>query len=136
MFFKQIKNVIKIIIILPVFIILLFNIFGFSLKAEMNYSTANCLFSGHPESICKMKPLGHIEEWHNMFTMIPTKDSSSILYTLIALLVLLISGLWKKSIHDQHWSKIHINSPDPQKYKIFDFLKEAFASGIINPKIF
>lgn len=137
MFFKKIKNTIKIPIVLAVFTVLLFGIFGFGMGVDMNSPTAICPFGGHSESICKMNPMEHIQEWQSMFTMIPAKDVLSFLSALLALLALLAIGAWKKfSIHDQPWPEIYINPFYLRKYEIFDPLKEAFSSGILNPKIF
>jgi hypothetical protein len=137
MFFKPIKNIIKVPIVLAVFTVLLFGIFGFGLGMDMNSPTANCPFDGHSMSICKMNPMEHIQEWQSMFTMIPTKDALSFLSVLLALLALLAIGAWKKfSIHDQPWPEIYIDPFYLRKYQIFNPLQEAFSNGILNPKIF
>jgi hypothetical protein len=107
-----------------------------STMSTMN-SNANCPFGGHSIVICKMNPMEHIEEWQSMFTMLPAQDLLSLLFALFALLA--ISKL-------RFWSKF--STPEPplllsknqyaltNSFRIFDPLKEAFSSGILNPKIF
>jgi len=123
--------------ILTLWVVLLgFSQFGMGMDMSSG-AMVNCPFAGHSMAICKMNPLEHIQEWQSMFTMIPTKDALSFLSVLIALLALLAIGAWKKfSIHDQPWPEIYINPFYLRKYEIFDPLKEAFSSGILNPKIF
>lgn len=117
--------------------ILLFGLLQIGTDMNMVDGKANCPFSGHSMSICKMNPMEHIQEWQSMFTTLPAKDALSFLSALLALLALLAIGAWKKfSIHDQPWPEIYINPFYLRKYEIFDPLKEAFSSGILNPKIF
>lgn len=97
----------------------------------------NCPFGGHSMAICQMNPMEHIQEWQSMFTMLPTQNLLSLLFALFAFLA--ISKL-------RFWSKFSIPEPPlllsknqytlTNSFQIFDPLKEAFSSGILNPKIF
>lgn len=134
MFFKPIKNIIKVPIVLAVFTVLLFGIFGFGLGMDMNSPTAICPFGGHSVSICKMNPMEHIQEWQSMFTTLPVKDTLALLSILFALLTLL-KPRYRFSIP----SLPQLNYVPPSyvnRIPIFDHLKEAFSNGILNPKIF
>lgn len=117
--------------------VLLFGLTQFNMDMTMGDGMVNCPFGGHSMSICKMNPMEHIQEWQSMFTMIPAKDALSFLSALLALLALLAIGAWKKfSIHNQPWPEIYINPFYLRRSQIFNPLKEAFSSGILNPKIF
>lgn len=115
-------------------------LFGMSqMSANMSTmdSKANCLFGGHSMAICQMNPMEHIQEWQSMFTMLPAQNTLLLLFALFAFLA--ISKL-------RFWSRFSIPEPPlllsrnqhavTHSFRIFDPLKEAFSSGILNPKIF
>ena len=132
-------KLIKYSIALAVFAMLLFGFSGFGMMGmDMNSPMVNCPFGGHSMSICKMNPMEHIQEWQSMFTTLPAKDAlSSLLSILLALLALFGLRFFKKfSLHDQPWPEVYISPFYLRKRQIFDPLKEAFSSGILNPKIF
>src|SRR3989344_5324752 len=130
----KIQKIIKLTVVLAFSAVLLFGFSGFGMMGmDMNSPMVNCPFGGHSMSICKMNPMEHIQEWQSMFTTLPAKDALSFLSALLALLALLAIGAWKKfSIHDQPWPEVYINPFYLRKYEIFDPLKEAFSSGILN----
>ena len=135
----KIQNLIKLPIALAVFAMLLFGFSGFGMMGmDMNSPMVNCPFGGHSMSICKMNPMEHIQEWQSTFTTLPAKDAlSSLLSILLALLALLGLRFFRKfSLHDQPWPEVYISPFYLRKRQIFDPLKEAFSSGILNPKIF
>lgn len=117
--------------------VLLFGLSQFSMDMSTMDGKANCPFSGHSMSICKMNPMKHIQEWQSMFTTLPAKDALSILSALLSLLVLLALrflntfSLFKKSRLEQYVNPFYIND-----IPIFNPLQEAFSRGILNPKIF
>ena len=134
----KIQKIIKLTVVLAFSAVLLFGFFGFGMGMDMNGTMINCPFAGHSMSICKMNPMEHIQEWQSMFTTLPEKDTlSSLLSILLALLALFGLRFFKKfSLHDQPWPEVYINTFYLRKRQIFDPLKEAFSSGILNPKIF
>ena len=118
--------------------VLLFGLTQFNMDMTMGDGMVNCPFAGHSMSICKMNPMEHIQEWQSMFTTLPAKDTlSSLISILLALLALLGLRFFRKfSLHDQPWPEVYISPFYLRKRQIFDPLKEAFSSGILNPKIF
>lgn len=109
--------------------------FGF-LQSEsgMNGQT-KCPFSDHSMSVCNINPMEHIEEWQNLFTTLPVKGALAFLSLILVLFILFrlrqISSLLKIHKTDSYINLFDINRPP-----IFDSFKEAFSSGIINPKTF
>ncbi|OGI74912.1 hypothetical protein A3D36_01275 [Candidatus Nomurabacteria bacterium RIFCSPHIGHO2_02_FULL_36_29] len=135
----KIQKIIKLTVVLAFSAVLLFGFSGFGMMGmDMNSPMVNCPFGGHSMSICKMNPMEHIQEWQSMFTTLPAKDAlSSLLSILLALLALFGLRFFKKfSLHDQPWPEVYISPFYLRKRQIFDPLKEAFSSGILNPKIF
>lgn len=136
MFSKPIKNIIKLPIVLAVLAVLLFGISCFGLGAmDMSTTTGNCPFGGHSMSICKANPVEHIKEWQSMFTMLPIKDTLTLLSLLLALFALLklrqVFSVPKTPQIDSYINLFYLRRPP-----IFNPLQEAFSSGILNPKIF
>ena len=96
-----------------------------------------CPLSGHQMVICQMNPTEHIQEWQSMFTMLPVESAVFAILALFAFFVVFTSKLWSG-----------ISLPDPATvysqrfrarafaFQIFDPLKEAFSSGILNPKLY
>ena len=99
--------------------------------------TQRCPLSGHPTVICQMNPIEHIQEWQSMFTMLPVQSAVLALLVLFAFFAVFKFKLWNR-----------VSLPNPallclQRYRarvvnfqIFDPLKEAFSSGILNPKLY
>lgn len=135
MFIARIKNIIKFPIVLAVFTVLLFGISCFGMGMDTMAPTANCPFGGHSMSICKMNPMEHIQEWQKMFTTLPVKDTLVLLSLLLALFALLklrhIFSVPKIPQADSCINLFYLHRPP-----IFNPFKEAFSSGILNPKIF
>ena len=135
MTFRKIQNLIKIPLILVVFWMLLFGISMTSMDMNTMDGKANCPFGGHAMAICQMNPMEHIQEWQSMFTMLPAQNMLLILFALFAFL--LIRKLHSKFSIPEPPLALPINrSAYSQSFQIFDPLKEAFSSGILNPKIF
>src|SRR3989338_2200471 len=135
----KIQKIIKLTVVLAFSAVLLFGFSGFGMMGmDMNSPMVNCPFGGHSMSICKMNPMEHIQEWQSMFTTLPAKDAlSSLLSILLALLALLGVRFFRKfSIHDKPRLETHTNTFYLRNTFVFDPLKEAFSSGILNPKIF
>lgn len=135
MSFRKIQNLIKIPLVLIVFWMLLFGLSQMSMSMSTMDSKANCPFGGHSMAICQLNPMEHIQEWQSMFTMLPAQNILLLLFALFAFLFI-------RKFH----SKFSIPEPPltlpgdrlsySQSFQIFDPLKEAFSSGILNPKVF
>lgn len=83
-----------------------------------------------------MNPGEHIQEWQSMFTMLPVKDALS-LFSILSILLVLAVLPW-------HRLRINANLKEPLNLQLLLFgkfqaippLQEAFARGILNPKLF
>jgi len=115
---------------------LLVGVFGMSqIGANVNGTNMKCPFANHSESLCKMNPMEHLQEWQSMFTTLPIKNTIfSLLYVLLALLGLRFFRNF--SLIDIPQPKRHINFYYLRDFFIRNPIKEAFSSGILNPKIF
>lgn len=135
MLFINIQKLIKFPAVLMVFTVLLFGISFFGMGMDTMAQTANCPFGGHSMSICKINPMEHIQEWQNMFTTLPVKDALAPLSLLLALFALLklrqVFSLPKIPQADSYINLFYIHRP-----QFFSPIKEAFSSGILNPKTF
>ncbi len=135
MLLTQIHQLVRSAVLLAVLTVLLFGISSFGLGMGTMSPTANCPFGGHSMSICKMNPMEHIQEWQSMFTTLPAKDSLTLLSLLLVLFVLLklrqVFSVPKIPKTDSYINLFYIHRPP-----IFNPFKEAFSSGILNPKIF
>ena len=132
---REIKNKIRLLIMLMVFPVLFFVMSGFVLSFERGLPTQNCLFGGHSISICIMDPTEHIQEWQSMFTILPVKDTVSVLFLLLVVIAVSILPFWSRySILDtQH---LYTRLLSKKKLYIPNPLEEAFSQGILNPKTF
>ncbi len=135
MVFINTQKLIKFPIVLVVLTVLLFGISCFGVGMDANMSIINCPFGGHSMSICKMNPMEHIQEWQSMFTTLPVKDTLALLSLLLALFALLkfrqVFSVPKIPQADSYINLFYLH-----RHPIFNPLKEAFSSGILNPKIF
>lgn len=99
--------------------------------------TQKCLFSNHSMVLCQMNPIEHIQEWQNMFTMLPFQSAFLALLALCAFLAIRTFKPWNRISlpnHDSMYS--HRYKIRPADFPIFDPLKDAFSNGILNPKVF
>lgn len=125
----------KFALILAVFWMLLFGISQISMDMSTMDGKANCPFGGHSMAICQMNPMEHIQEWQSMFTMLPVQNMLLALFALFAFLCM-------RKLHSRFstpeppLSLTDDCSAYPQSFQIFNPLKEAFSSGILNPKVF
>ncbi len=129
------KRIIKIPLVLVVFWMLLFGLPQMSMNMSTMDGKANCPFGGHSMAICQMNPMEHIQEWQSMFTMLPAQNTLLLLFALFAFLF--IRKLYSRfSIPEPPLSYPDNRAAYSQSFQIFDPLKEAFSSGILNPKVF
>lgn len=132
--FLRVFKIAKVLMVLGTLLLLLFGFSSFGLGMDMN-GQINCPFTGHSMSICKMNPMEHIEEWQNMFTTLPAKDTLSIFFVLVALLALRKLIPWGKVLLPQLLHK-YFRLPVLDNFQIIHPLQEALAKGILNPKLF
>lgn len=83
-----------------------------------------CLFNGYLE-ICTITFSEYIQKWQNVFTALPSKMTYLAFALLLAGLTFIGSFIGRKICY------IHNRG-----FQIFNFLKEAFSRGILNPKIY
>lgn len=115
-------------------LVLFFGLSHFGMTGHSGQKLVNCPFMPGHSSICKMSPMEHIQAWQSMFTVLPAKEAI-LLLTLLALLVLL--G-FRTTLYatDQFDPDSYKNLFYKNKIPIPNSLKEAFSSGILNPKLF
>ena len=131
------KNSIKLIVIICTIWILIFGFFQLeSGMLSINKSEINCPFSTHSEAMCQMNPMGHIQEWQSMFTMIPTQNILLLLFTLFILLVVSKLKFWNRFSTQEPPLLVLVSQFSLVNLKILDPLKIAFSRGILNPKTF
>ena len=136
MSFRKIQNLIKIPLVLAVFWMLLLGLSQMSMDMSTMDGKANCPFGGHSMAICQMNPMEHIQEWQSMFTMLPAQNTLLLLFALFAFLFFIRKLHSKFSIPEPPFTLPRNRSSYSQSFQIFDPLKEAFSSGILNPKVF
>ena len=85
--------------------------------------------------LCTMTPLEHIEAWQHMFLAIPATG-------ILLLLCLVLLAICIPYFYIHKWSpqslRVFNTSPPriPNKLVFQSYIQEAFASGILNPKLF
>lgn len=99
---------------------------------------SGCLFSGKVE-ICAMSFTEHITVWQSMFTTTATQNALTTVLLLLLTVVFVAVGIFKRSLlllssyHATRWRLYIRHNPE---LSLFNPLKEAFARGILNPKIY
>jgi hypothetical protein len=115
-----------------------FGLSQFGMATDINGNDVRCPFSGHSMSICITNPTEHIQEWQSMFTLLPAQ--SDVLLALFALILLIafttLKYRSKFSLHNAPLVLSRLRSILRDSFQIFDPLKEAFSSGILNPKLY
>ena len=134
------KTFTKMIFALTAAAFLLIGVFG--LLHHMNEMKADgtaggCLLNGQLE-VCTMNFSEHIILWQKMFTILPREIKLLNLFVLAILLAALIifrqNFLCEFSRRLASFWKLYIQQ-HPQ-INLFNFLKEEFSRGILNPKIY
>lgn len=97
----------------------------------------NCpLMPGHSMVICQMNPIEHIQEWQTMFTVLPAKEASVLLFILFILLAFRILPWHKQRINTLFQSFSQFRFLPFNNFQIIPPLQEALSKGILNPKLF
>lgn len=93
-----------------------------------------CPITGHSMAICQTNPTEHVREWQSAFAMVPIQGV--ILMLLAFFIAYKLRFLFKylllnhERIYTQkYWTRV-------SNFKLFDPLRVAFSSGILNPKLF
>lgn len=130
-------KIIKVSFILYTLSVVIFGMFQMNMGMSTTDGKVNCPFGGHSMAICQMNPMEHIQEWQSMFTILPTQNLLSLLLVLFALLAISKLKFWNRfSIPEPPLVYSSCRSGFANNFLIFNPLKEAFSSGILNPKIF
>lgn len=135
MLLMGLKNLARFCISFAIFAILLFGFSRFGMDMGMKWQSIICPFSGHSMSICQMNPLEHIQELQNIFTTTTSKESFLFISTLLILLASL-KLCFKLSIPKLPQIHSYTHSFYSNRFVTFNYLQEAFSSGILNPKSF
>jgi len=115
-----------------------FGLGHFGVPMAMGAAVSDCPFMPGT-SICNMAIFGHINSWQAMFALLPAKQNSllSLLSLILSFIAAALSFVW---FYRAHFNENHILarffSRCAKKYIPSTFLEEAFARGILNPKLF
>lgn len=115
------------------FLFLLLGTFYCTAIMGLSNQKISCPFDAGHDVQCVETPLRHIQEWQNVFTVLPSNQ----LFILLSLasLVLAVFGT-KKNIFDKFASATLLKLKYLYSLPCQDHLKEAFSSGILNSKIY
>lgn len=108
------------------------------MEQQSDGTMGGCLFSGM-EEICEMSFIEHLTEWQSMFTTTVTQNAFTIILLLLLAVVFFAIGIFKRNLlllynyHATRWRFYIRHNPE---LSLFNPLKEAFARGILNPKIY
>ena len=136
------KKLGEIMLVLTVILFLWVSIFG--LLSHMNVmkmegATDGCLFGLTGETqVCPMNLSEHLSIWKEMFTSLP-QNIGLLGLLILAVVFIIIFTISKKFLFElylraAHRLKLYIKQ-NPQ-INIFNYLREVFSSGILNPKIY
>ncbi|PIR40253.1 MAG: hypothetical protein COV33_00670 [Candidatus Zambryskibacteria bacterium CG10_big_fil_rev_8_21_14_0_10_34_34] len=138
-FISSNKKFIKITFALIAFSFLWFGTFGLMYHmSEMKQDTqmSGCLFD--QTEVCGMSISEHISSWKSAFTTLP-QNISLLSLLVLALLSILIVAFWRDSLfefYDHIASRLKLYIKQHPQTNFFNFLREAFSQGILNPKIY
>lgn len=83
-------------------------------------------------ALCSMSPLEHLSEWQSLFSATNEKLAVPALLSIIALAV-----FWHRMARSVVPRYIDVRTSRYRyRERVFDFLKLAFARGILNPKLY
>ena len=134
------KSSVRIIFALTAVAFLWIGVFGLlhhmnEMKAD---STAGgCLLNGQLE-VCTMNFSEHIILWQKMFTILPRETKLLSLFVLVILFAALIV-FWQNFLREfsrRISSRWKLYARQHPQINLFNFLKEEFSRGILNPKIY
>ena len=129
-----VKKVIGIVFLLSFFVPLLFVYGHVKNMSTMDMPIFGCPLMNQTAVVCTMSPIEHIEAWQHMFTA-----TSETLPLMLLICLLLFFG--SKAFHNFfNPPRIIVSlrkyfSPTQNQFT-YNYLKESFSRGILNPKLF
>jgi hypothetical protein len=104
--------------------------------AAMDMPMTGCPFMNEGTPVlCTMTPLEHIEAWQHMFLAIPA--TGILLLLCLVLLAICIPYFYTHKWSPQSLRVFNTLPPRIPNQSVFQsYIQEAFASGILNPKLF
>ncbi len=109
---------------------------SFGMEMNGRGQMSGCFFDGYAK-ICAMTLSEHIKTWQNVFTAIPSKTTHLAFAFLLLGFTCIGAFMGRRYLLDrekllsQNHCPIHnLDSP------IFNFLKELFSQGILNPRVY
>lgn len=108
------------------------------MEQKSDGTMGGCLFSGM-EEICEMSFTEHLTEWQSMFTTTVTQNAFTTMLLLLLAVVFVTVGIFTRNLlllfshYTTRWRLYLRHNPE---LSLFNPLKEAFARGILNPKIY
>ena len=105
---------------------------------DSNGTMSGCAMPGMA-TLCQMDPLEHITAWQNMFTAVPSQNDILLLLAFLLALALGALFLTHRSIAPPRVARVSQQKLFlyfKQRIPIIHPLQEAFANGILHPKIF
>jgi len=114
--------------------------FSISMGMEMrgDGTMSGCLFDRKAE-ICSMNLVEHLSRWRGMFTAICAKANLLIQFLLLAFAFVIFAfalGPHLPLLFNHHSSRWRLYIKQNPQLLLFDYLREAFSQGILNPKIY
>lgn len=137
MSFLNSKNVISLATMLfAVFIIVSIISSVYFMGMNPDGTMSHCIFM---DRVCNMTLSDHLMSWQNVFAMSLQKAASlDFLLLIVSLALALTIIIFKLAVGKTHpndfISKLYYKQK--QYLSFFDYLKEAFSQGILNPKIY
>ena len=141
---SRITRIVKIPIIFTTIFAVIFGFMcvGMFSKASMQVSGSNVkvVFADHSLACCSMGAMHHVDSWKNLTTLAPDKIRDFLILLAFSLAIG-FSGSWLRLKHEQWPSDPNIlrlrlylrHNPD---LILFNYLKIAFARGILNTKVY
>lgn len=108
--------------------------FNMQMGMDGKMSMSDCPFMVG-SSLCTMTPLQHISIWRNMFTTLPSQDT--ILQFFLIFSTFVFCFIFFRQVFSPPKNSFYLSRNRYLRY-IFptNYLREAFSSGILNPKLF
>lgn len=130
---KRINAIIAVVSILAVPLAVILTV-SYGIAMGSDGVMENCLF-GSTISFCPMSLFEHLSLWQNMFVAnLPKISVFYLFFFLISFLFIALRIAQSKSYKEKKIEKLYLKQkPD---ILLFDYLKEAFSQGILNPKIY
>lgn len=125
----------KILAVLTVAVFITVAFFGINsgMDVRQDGSMAGCVFD--KSTVCLMSVIEHIAQWSNIFTATSEKN----IFSIFTLGLLLLTAFFKRcaiNLFNCVLPEFRIYRVKNNISKLFDYIIQAFSSGILNPKIY